>query len=132
MTTSVSTCDNGTCTEPSAAKAARSHPSYRPNADIYELEHGYQIAVALPGVSDEGLEITVEDDVLSLRATSDAPGPDGMRQIHREYRTGNYYRRFALGGLVDRDGIQARLVDGVLTLDLPKREEAKPRRIHVN
>lgn len=101
-----------------------------PPVDIYETPEGLVVMADLPGVSKEELDVRVENNLLTIRgnATHSAPGDF----IYREYDLVNFFRQFELNEQVDRQKISAELKNGVLTLHLPKAEEAKPRRIEVH
>jgi HSP20 family molecular chaperone IbpA len=100
-----------------------------PPVDIYETADGLVVMADLPGVAKEALDVRVENGVLTLhgRATHASPGDP----IYREFEIVNFYRQFELGDKVDQAKIAAELKHGVLTLHLPKAEEAKPRRVEV-
>jgi len=100
-----------------------------PAVDIYETGDGLVVKADLPGVAKENLDIRVENNLLTIRgaAAHVAPGDP----IYREYGLANFYRQFELTDRVDQSKISAALQHGVLTLNLPKAEEAKPRKIEV-
>jgi HSP20 family molecular chaperone IbpA len=102
-----------------------------PLIDIYEGPDGLVLEADLPGVSEEGISIQLEDNVLSLHGRVASPVPDGARALHEEYRVGDYYRSFILSDEVERTRITAELKNGVLRLTLPKAERAKTRRIEI-
>lgn len=97
--------------------------------DIYETSEGLVVMADMPGVDQDALDIRVDNHVLTLRgvARHRAPG----EPIYREYELMNYFRQFELSDRVDESKISAELKHGVLTVHLPKAEEAKPRRINV-
>ncbi len=101
-----------------------------PPVDIYESADGLVVKADLPGVSKDGLDVRVENHLLTIRgkAAHAAPG----EPIYREYGLVNFFRQFELNEMVDQHKISAELKHGVLTLNLPKAEEAKPRRIDVS
>lgn len=100
-----------------------------PPVDIYENGDGLVVKADLPGVAREGLDVRVENNLLTIRgkACHEAPGD----AIYREYGLVNFFRQFELNDRVDQEKISAELKNGVLTLFLPKAEEAKPRRIEI-
>jgi HSP20 family protein len=100
-----------------------------PPVDIYETQDGLVVLADLPGVSKEGLDVRVENDILTIRGMSS----DGLpgEPIYREFELANYFRQFELSEKVDQTKITAELKHGVLTLKLPKAEEAKPKKIEV-
>ena len=103
--------------------------SITPPVDIYETNGGLVVTADLPGVPKEGLDVRVENNLLTIRgkASHSAPGDP----IYREYELVNFFRQFELNDKVDQGKISAELKHGVLTLNLPRAEEAKPRKIEV-
>jgi len=83
----------------------------------------------LPGVSQEGLDVRVDNNVLTIRGHAHHAMPGDA--TYREYELVNFFRQFELSDKVDQGRISAELKCGVLTLQLPKAEEAKPRQIAV-
>ena len=114
----------------SSREETRSDERYiTPPVDIYETANGLVVTADLPGVAKEGLDVRVENNLLTIRgkAAHAAPGDP----IYREYGLVNFFRQFELNEKVDQSKISAELKHGVLTLNLPKAEEAKPRKIEV-
>jgi len=101
-----------------------------PPVDIFETKDGLTVVADLPGVEQQALDVGVADGILTLqgRTAPIAPGTP----IEREYELLHFYRQFELPEEVDAEKIAAELKHGVLTLHLPKKEKAKPRRIEVN
>jgi HSP20 family protein len=104
----------------------------RPAADIVELESGFEVALDVPGIDPKAIQIQVEDQTLTVQAERRpaAPPKDGV-VLRTERATGSFLRSFALPSSVDGGRVEARYEAGVLTVSLPKREEAKPRTIQV-
>ena len=102
---------------------------YLPKTDIVENTDGFVATIELPGVRKEDVDISFEDGVLSVHAHSEQRHEKDTPYLWREYRVGDFYRSFKVHDDLDPDGITASLADGVLTLNLPKAAEAKPRRI---
>jgi len=100
-----------------------------PAVDIYETEDGLTVVADVPGVDQDGLDINVEDKILTIRGRVTPSNRPGL--ISAEFGMTNYFRQFRLSDEVDQEKIEASLEQGVLTLDLPKAERAKPRRIEV-
>jgi len=100
-------------------------------SDVYETEESIVVVADMPGVDDKSVSITLEKNVLTLAGKVEADAPEGYRLALSEYDTGNYERRFALSQSVDREGIEASVKEGILTLTLPKAKEAMPRKIEV-
>jgi HSP20 family molecular chaperone IbpA len=109
----------------------RDNPCFVPRSDIIETEDGYLIAMDMPGVDQNSIDITLEQNILTVNGhTSEVP-PEGYSLALAEYRIGDYERSFRLTDKVDREKIDASYQDGVLHLVLPKAEEAKARKISV-
>lgn len=106
-------------------------PVYIPRADIFENKQNITVYADMPGVDDKNIDITLEDDILTIIGTQNQDFPDGMELAYHGYRPGIYKRSFTLGVAVDREKINAKINNGVLTLVLPKAEEAKPKKITV-
>ena len=108
----------------------RSQEQYiTPPVDIYETQDGLVVKADLPGVSKNSLDVRVENNLLTIRANAAHIAPGDT--VYREYTLGNFFRQFELNERVDQSKISAELNHGVLTLDLPKAEETKPRKIDV-
>ncbi len=88
----------------------------------------------MPGVASDQVTVNLADDTLHLEGRVSLDEYAGVTPVYTEYNIGDYVRRFTLpdGGRYDRDGITARLVNGVLEVRLPKAERAKPRNIPVS
>jgi HSP20 family protein len=100
---------------------------------IRRYRHGYLVEAALPGLKPEDVEITVENNVLTIKGETRQEVDDQKRNFHRiERRFGAFQRTIGLPTTVKADAIQASLDNGVLRLEIPKAEEVKPRKISVN
>lgn len=102
-----------------------------PTTDIYEAPESLNVLVEMPGVEKKNVEISVEDGVLNVRGRLDLTKYQGLTPLYTEYNVGHYSRSFRLSSKIDQNKIDAEMKDGVLSLTLPKIEEAKPRTIHV-
>jgi HSP20 family protein len=102
-----------------------------PVTDIYENEQALTVVMEMPGVAKSNVEINVENDVLKVEGRIDFSKYETMHPIYTEYNVGHYRRSFSLSNRIDQDKIAAEMADGVMTLTLPKIEEAKPRKIAV-
>jgi HSP20 family molecular chaperone IbpA len=100
-----------------------------PPVDIYENGDGLVVKADLPGVAKENLDVRVENGLLTIQ-TMPADAAAGA-WIYREYELVNFFRQFELSDKVDQQKISADLKHGVLTLKLPRAEEAKPKRIEI-
>jgi HSP20 family protein len=116
-----------------APSMARRDQGFVPALDLSESAEGYLVEVQVPGVRPEDVQITVENNVLTIKGELRQESEDKKRNYHRlERRYGSFQRTIALPSTVKADAIQASLTNGVLRLDIPKAEEVKPRRINVN
>jgi HSP20 family protein len=102
-----------------------------PNADIYETQDDLTVILEMPGVGKDSVNVRVEDGTLMVEGRLDLSKYQGLRPLYTEYNIGHYARSFQLSGRIDQNKIGAALKDGVLSLKLPKVEEAKPRTIQV-
>jgi HSP20 family protein len=114
-----------------AAAALERRPTVTPAVDIVEDAQGITVWADLPGVSREQLEVKVHDGSLTIEAKAGIESPEGLRVRHAEIRTPHYLRAFSLSADFDTTRIEAQLQDGVLKLTIPRREEARPRKIEV-
>ena len=102
-----------------------------PVASVVEDGDAYLLKVEMPGVNKEGLEISVENNELTITGRRDLAQIEGTL-IHRESRTEDFRRVFELDPSIDTEKVSARIDQGVLTLTLPKAEQVKPRKIAVS
>jgi HSP20 family protein len=103
--------------------------SFVPSADIFETDNSLEVVLEMPGVEKGHVEIGVEDDVLDISGTIDFARYQDLRPLYTEYPIGHYRRSFSLSNRIDQHKITAELSDGVLKVNLPKAEQAKPRKI---
>ena len=107
--------------------------AWAPAVDIYENEHELVVKADLPDVDPKNLDIRVENNILSIRGErkfENKVNEENYLRVERAY--GSFSRSFSLANTVNPDGIKADYQNGVLTLNVPKREEAKPKQIKVN
>jgi HSP20 family protein len=102
-----------------------------PAVDIYEDSQGVTLWADLPGVTKDKLDVKVHDSSLSIEAQAVVPTPANLRLQHAEVREPHFARTFTLSPDFDASKIDASLKDGVLKLSIPRREEARPRRIEI-
>jgi HSP20 family molecular chaperone IbpA len=102
-----------------------------PTADIYETPSELKVVLEMPGIEKNNVEISLEDGVLHVEGRLDLSKYQGLQPLYTEYNVGHYARSFQLSGKIDQSKIAAEMKDGVLSLTLPKVEEAKPRTIRV-
>ena len=110
----------------------RHRPSFVPIVDIEETDTSFLLQADVPGMSEETIEIIVEDNALLLKGSrSESPSEENRGNRLRERKFGSFERRFKLGTNIDQDNIEASYKNGVLTIRLPKSGSAKPRQIPV-
>ena len=104
---------------------------FLPTADIYETQDALNVILEMPGVERGNVDVRVEDGVLNVEGRLDFSKYQSLQPLYTEYNVGHYSRSFRLSSKIDQSRIGAELRDGVLSLTLPKVEEAKPRAIQV-
>jgi HSP20 family protein len=104
---------------------------FLPNTDIYETEDALNVIMEMPGVEKSNVEVGIEDGMLKVYGRIDFSKYEGLQPVYTEYNIGHYARSFRLSSKIDQAKIGAQMSDGVLSLVLPKVEEAKPRVISV-
>jgi HSP20 family protein len=105
--------------------------TFLPTADIFEAEDALHVVLEMPGVEKDNINVIVREDVLNVEGRLDFAKYKDLRPLYTEYNIGNYSRSFRLSSAIDQNKIGAELRDGVLSLTLPKVEEAKPRTIQI-
>ena len=105
--------------------------AYMPTADIFETDDALTVVLEMPGVSKDNVDVSVESGVLTIEGRIDFKKYEGLQPLYSEYNVGPYRRSFRISSQVDQNKITAEMRDGVITLALPKAEQAKPRRIAV-
>ncbi|WP_028582409.1 Hsp20/alpha crystallin family protein [Desulfogranum japonicum] len=103
---------------------------YSPMVDIYETPQAVTVVADIPGVTRDGLDISLEDDILTIHGKMTCEIPEG-RVLLQEYEAGHFMRRFTIAETIDQSSISANLDKGVLKIVLPKSAPAKPRKIEV-
>jgi HSP20 family protein len=107
--------------------------SWAPAVDIYETEHELVVKADLPEIDPKDLDIRVENNILTIRGErkfEKKVNEENYLRVERAY--GSFSRSFSLANTVNAEAIKADYQNGVLTLAVPKREEAKPKQIKVN
>jgi len=113
------------------AELAADRPVYTPATDIFEKSDSLLVVSDMPGVDEKSVDVTLENDVLTITGHQQAAEPEGYAAVRRGAVPGVFRRSFTLTADIDRARIQARIQNGVLRLELPKAEEAQPRKIAV-
>ena len=118
---------------PALAEGEVSTRTWAPPVDIYENGDNLVLKAELPGINPDDVEIRVEDNTLYLKGERRFEKEVKEQNFHRVERSyGTFTRTFSLPNSVDADKVSANYQDGVLTLTMPKKEEAKPKTIKVN
>ncbi len=104
---------------------------YVPDVNIYEFDDCLKLWADMPGVKEKDVSVTLKDGVLTIVGQVATDIYTGLRPMYTEYNIGNYSREFVLNENIDESKIKATLRNGVLELELPKKEEARPRQIEV-
>ncbi|MGD9762731.1 MAG: Hsp20/alpha crystallin family protein [Candidatus Binatia bacterium] len=119
--------------EVQGTEQARPGRYFSPDVDIYETPDGLWLLADMPGVDPGEVSVELNDGVLTIQGDVGLKGYQGLTPAYCEYRVGPFLRRFTLPHRYqyDADKITARLVNGVLEVQIPKAESAKPRRIQV-
>ena len=102
-----------------------------PATDIYESQDALTVILEMPGVEKDNIDVRVEDGMLNIEGRLNPAKYEGLLPLYTEYNIGHYARSFRLSSKIDQSKIAADLRDGVLSLTLPKAEQAKPRTIKV-
>jgi len=114
-----------------SAEQTRAGAVFTPDVDIFETDREITLLADIPGVKPDNLSIDLRDDILTIAGETDSSRKKGLVDIIAEWESGKYYRQFTLSEMIDQAKIDAKLIDGVLRLTLPKVAKAAPRRITV-
>lgn len=124
--------DHGCSSLFDGADSGETIANWAPAMDVIETGDSVVLRAELPGLTDEDVEISVEDNTLSLKGEKKSHYEDQEGSYRRvESRYGSFYRSFSLPNSVDQDKIDAQFAHGVLEITLPKVEKAKPKKIAV-
>lgn len=111
--------------ESRSVERTRQRPVYTPPTDIYDNETSVVLVADMPGVDEKSVEVTLEDDVLTIVGRTPDFAPHGYRRTYAEFEPGDYRRSFVLSDRVDAAGIQASVKNGVLRVMVPKSKPAQ-------
>lgn len=115
-----------------AEEQTRAGRAFQPDVDIYETKESLWLRADMPGVDENSVQVSLDDGVLTIEGTVALDDYQNVAPVYSEYRVGNYRRRFSVSNQVDAERIQGKMVNGVLHLELPKAEKAKPRQIRIS
>jgi HSP20 family protein len=110
-----------------------SNRAWMPAVNIRETDAAFLVEAELPGLTKKDIEITLENNLLKLtgeRRFEKDTKEENYHRVERQY--GNFLRTFSLPSQVDANAVKATFKEGVLTIEVPKAEEAKPRKIAIN
>src|SRR5690242_13214523 len=113
------------------ADRAQTEQFIAPPASVLEATDGYTLEIEMPGVTKDGLDISIENNQLTIIGRRSFPKAEGTL-IHHEIRPDNFRRTFELDPSIDGDKINAKIDQGLVRLPLPKAEHVKPRKITVS
>jgi HSP20 family protein len=122
---------HGTQSEEARAERTRTGNWFRPLVDIVEKKDELLLIADLPGANSDSIDIHFEDGVLTVEGSVAPRYEPSMNFMLAEYGVGNFHRSFRVSEHVDASRIHAEYENGVLTIHLPKAEQAKPRKIQV-
>ena len=114
-----------------AGEPTKAGRQFLPAVDIFETDEAVTVLAEMPGVEKTGVDIKLEDDVLTIQGNRKEEVGANEVVLLKEYESGNYLRKFTVSEMIDQNKIEATMQDGILTLKLPKVEPAKPRKIEV-
>ncbi len=109
----------------------RSTKIYNPDVDIIEGKNKIVVIADMPGVNEDSIDVTLEDNILTIYGRVKWEIPEKMKLTHAEYGIGDYQRIFTISGEIDREKIRATVKNGVLRLVMPKNDTTRMRKINV-
>jgi HSP20 family protein len=109
----------------------RSGKVFVPATDIIETENEILLMADMPGVNENCINITLENNQLTIEGSVTENNPKEHQLVYIEYEQGDFYRAFTLNDMIDREKIKANYQDGVLQLTLPKAQKSRSRQIAV-
>lgn len=127
----VQTASTGEGQQLQKAQAAGTEMIFVPDVDIREDRECIRLDANMPGVSQESVDVSVENGVLTIEGRARVDSPQGYELVGQEYGVGRYRRDFTLSDAVDVDGIKARVRHGVLEVTLPKHDKVRTRKVKI-
>jgi HSP20 family molecular chaperone IbpA len=104
---------------------------FAPAVDIVEAGNELKLFADLPGVDPGSIDVTLEQNVLTIQGNVERNVPEEYELIYQEYEIGDFQRSFTLSDIMDQDNIKADYKHGVLELSIPKKEKEKPKKIAI-
>jgi len=120
------------CTQSTTTTPAANLPVWTPRTDVYQTAKATVVVMDLPGVRREDLDIEAENQSLRISAKVPAPLAEGKQWLRREFHSRRYARTFRIGNRVDTEKMNARLVDGVLTVNMPYKAQTMAKKITID
>jgi HSP20 family molecular chaperone IbpA len=99
--------------------------------NVWETSEGYQAAMLAPGLDEQSINVTVQDESLMVEGELRVQAPEGARIVWQEFGPGRFRRSLRLGSGIDPSKVEAIYKNGLLLLTMPKAEHARPRQIQV-
>lgn len=130
MNTTLTTQNSTTPSTTSATQPVRHH-TVRPKVDIYETPEAWMLVLDVPGADETGTEVSLEKQVLSIKADVTDSVPEGFERMHSEFLPRRFERSFRVPEEIDSSGIEASVKNGVLRVKLPKSIAARPHQVPV-
>ena len=110
----------------------RNVKTFVPRVDIYETKDALHLIADKPGVDENTVDVELEKNILTIAGRVESEKPKDYSLVFSEYEVGDYERTFTLSDEIDREKIKATVRQGVLSLELPKAEKLKPKKIAIN
>lgn len=134
MNTSMTQCETNqstTCCETETQPESTNVTTSRPRADIYEADDAWLLMLEMPGVDENGADVAIEKNVLTVTGKVDAFDTEGFERQFGEFSAQRFERAFRLPEDIDTTGVEANVKNGVLQLRLPKAAVALPQKVTV-
>lgn len=133
MTTNTTTMNGQatTCCRDTTNELTKRPQSYRAPVDVHETDTMFRVLADMPGTTAGAIDISVEDNTLTIDAAVERRYEQIGKVRHREYGVGDFHRSFRIGGGIDAANITAKYTDGVLEVELPKAKATEPRSISI-
>lgn len=117
--------------EAELVERTRAAKVYNPDVDIMEGKDKIIVIADMPGINENSVEVTLDDNLLTIYGRVDWKLPEKMKLTHAEYGVGDYQRIFTISGEINRERIEANVKNGVLRLVMPKNDVPKMKKIAV-
>lgn len=114
-----------------ATERIRNVKTFVPRVDIYETKDALFLIADMPGIDEKSVDVELEKNILTIIGRVNIDDSKDKSIVYSEYEVGDYERTFSLSDEIDRDKIYATVKNGVLRLELPKAEKAKPKKIAI-